>query len=292
LTLEYSSTMEKTVEFDKPSGAGAEISLTNAEVETEGSIIVSAGLSLLRFPTPLKIDFASVPIVGWSTERSKNINVATLKTPIEIEASVSKTLVTLGESISISGQVIPEASDIPIQIMVGNTIIGTDKTQGDGSFSLDWQPTDSGTFTIQTKSTGTKYTTAASSPALEIRVNQPPQTSFTYSPLNPSILDEVHFTDNSLDLDGEVTACFWNFGDGTTSTMENPIHIYEVAGTYSVVLTVTDDDGATDMTSQTITVKEKSFLEQTVLPWAPYIIIAGVIIVGVALFVYKKRKAT
>lgn len=180
LTLEYSSSMEKTVEFDKPSGAGAEISLTSVEVETEGSIIVSAGLSLLGFPTPLKIDFASVPIVGWSTERSKNINMATLKTPIEIEASVSETLVTLGESISVSGRVIPAASDIPIQIMAGNTIIGTDKTQGDGSFSFDWQPNESGTFTIQIHSTETKYTTSASSPPFEIRVNQPPQPSIPW----------------------------------------------------------------------------------------------------------------
>jgi len=180
LTLEYSSTMEKTVEFDKPSGAGAEISLTNAEVETEGSIIVSAGLSLIGIPTPLKIDFASVPIVGWGTERSKNINMATLKTPIEIEASVNKTSVTLGESISISGRVIPEASDIPIQIMAGNTIIRTDKTQGDGSFSFDWQPNESGTFTMQIHSTETKYTTSASSPPIEIRVNQPPQPSIPW----------------------------------------------------------------------------------------------------------------
>jgi len=289
VTLEYSSNMEKTVEFDKPSGAGAEIFLTSAEVETEGSIIVSAGLSLIGFPTPLKIDFATVPIVGWITQRSKNINMATLKTSIEIEASVSKTLVTLGEYVSVSGRVIPEASDIPIQIMAANAIVGTDETQEDGSFSFDWQPTYAGTVTIQIQSAETKYTTSASSSAFEIRVNQPPQTSFTYLPSNPSILDEIHFTDHSLDLDGELAGYFWEFGDGYTSTITNPIHKYEEAGNYSVRLTVTDDEGATDTTSQTITVKE-----QSVIPWAPLITIAiaVVIIVGAALFISKKRKPT
>ncbi len=51
------------------------------------------------------------------------------------------------------------------------------------------------------------------------------------------------FTDQSTDQDGSVTAWSWTFGDGATSTAQNPSRTYAAAGTYTVVLTVTDNLG-------------------------------------------------
>jgi PKD repeat protein len=54
------------------------------------------------------------------------------------------------------------------------------------------------------------------------------------------------FTDASGDPDGRVTGWSWQFGDGGASGDADPTHNYFGPGTYTVMLTVTDNDGATD----------------------------------------------
>ncbi len=44
------------------------------------------------------------------------------------------------------------------------------------------------------------------------------------------------------------TSWLWNFGDGTTSTMQNPTHTYGVVGTYNVTLTATNAGGSNTTT--------------------------------------------
>ncbi|MFA6229143.1 MAG: pre-peptidase C-terminal domain-containing protein [Rhodanobacter sp.] len=64
----------------------------------------------------------------------------------------------------------------------------------------------------------------------------------------------VNFTDSSTDSDGTIVSRSWNFGDSSTSTATNPSHTYSAAGTYSVALTVTDNSGATNTKTQSVTV--------------------------------------
>ncbi len=88
--------------------------------------------------------------------------------------------------------------------------------------------------------------------------NQPPIASFSYSPENPVVNEPITFNaSDSTDPAGNITRYEWDFGDGgnITNTTE-PItnHTYASAGTFTVNLTVTDDDGATNTTSSAITV--------------------------------------
>ena len=60
----------------------------------------------------------------------------------------------------------------------------------------------------------------------------------------------VQFNDQST---GNITSYAWNFGDGNTSTDENPTYSYNTPGTYTVTETVTVP-GGTNNTTNTITV--------------------------------------
>jgi PKD repeat protein len=88
------------------------------------------------------------------------------------------------------------------------------------------------------------YTFNLTSPAV------PPTASFTAA--GPEFCaGEVTFTDASIIADSWA----WDFGDGNTSTEQNPIHNYSVSGTYTVALTVTNAYGSdTDTQTDLITI--------------------------------------
>ena len=82
--------------------------------------------------------------------------------------------------------------------------------------------------------------------------NNPPAADYSFSVKRKS----ATFIDNSNDTDGTIVSWFWNFGDGNTSTERNPKHRYNKFRSYSVSLTVTDEDGASSSTSKNITIKK------------------------------------
>jgi subtilisin-like proprotein convertase family protein/subtilisin family serine protease len=62
------------------------------------------------------------------------------------------------------------------------------------------------------------------------------------------------FTDTSTVNNGAIIAWSWDFGDGGTSTLQNPTHTYAATGSYIVTLDVTDNRGATAEAWRIITV--------------------------------------
>jgi len=66
------------------------------------------------------------------------------------------------------------------------------------------------------------------------------------------------FTNSSTDTGGTISTYAWNFGDGGTSTVASPSHTYAASGTYSVSLKVTDNTGATNTKTGSVTVTAPS----------------------------------
>ncbi len=87
-------------------------------------------------------------------------------------------------------------------------------------------------------------------------VNLPPTAAITYSPASPGVAEWIRFDGTgSSDPDGTIAGYSWSFGDGTSPVAGSVVyHQFGAPGTYTVTLTVQDDDGATDSTSQTIVV--------------------------------------
>ncbi len=86
-------------------------------------------------------------------------------------------------------------------------------------------------------------------------VNRPPVASFTESAHRVDTSEVIYFdASDSYDVDGTIVSYAWDFGDGTTATGVEVEHAYEDDGIYTVTLTVTDDDGATDSATATKTV--------------------------------------
>jgi len=76
----------------------------------------------------------------------------------------------------------------------------------------------------------------------------------------PATSASLNFDPNSLTVDfmgmanGFVESWAWDFGDGTTSTDQSPVHVYDMAGTYAVTLTVTLPDGTEIIETADVTV--------------------------------------
>ena len=148
----------------------------------------------------------------------------------------------LGESISFEGG----ASDPEDGFLTGASLVWTSSLDGQIGTGIVFSRSDlsAGTHTIRLIAIDSDG--AADTATISISVggvpNQDPTASFSFSCSNLTCT----FTDGSTDPDGSVVAWAWQFGDGTTSEQQSPQHTYATAGTFDVVLAVTDDRGATD----------------------------------------------
>jgi len=156
----------------------------------------------------------------------------------------------------------PTSGKAPLKVTFTDKSTGTPTkwkwTFGDGTTSTKQNPvykySKAGKYTVKltvSNAAGSNTVTKTN----YVTVIAKPVAAFSASPTSGKAPLKVTFTDKST---GSPTKWKWSFGDGTTSTKQNPVYKYSKAGKYTVKLTVSNAAGSNTKTiSNCITVKNK-----------------------------------
>ena len=120
---------------------------------------------------------------------------------------------------------------------------------GDGNFSVEQSPThtfdtDTGTFNVSLTVTDDLACSHTFLQEEYIGVGEIPTPDFTALQTESCVKNIIEFVDNSGEF---VNQWFWDFGDENTSTDQNPEHMYEESGLFTVSLTVGQYDCFADL---------------------------------------------
>jgi len=165
--------------FTKGDGVGARLSLDRAGLNFEGKLYV--GLTIIELPF-IKYEFPPL-LYALSSESSVDTELLKLKTPLAVSISTARERAILGDSLSFSGGISPQAADIKVDLLARKLggywfTAATALTGSDGSFTVSWSPTEAGEYEIRAYHAGGEYSTEAWSDMIKVRVLKPALPTF------------------------------------------------------------------------------------------------------------------
>ncbi|TLP77561.1 putative Ig domain-containing protein [Maribacter sp. ACAM166] len=123
-------------------------------------------------------------------------------------------------------------------------------------YAVDIMVTDDGT---PSESTTVSFTWTIT----DVPSNPAPVAIVTSSVVSGTSPLTVTFTGSNSTDDKEIISYMWDFGTGDTSSIPNPEYTFEFAGIFEVNLTVSDEEGLTDITTLIIQVEENETFDAT-----------------------------
>ncbi len=125
---------------------------------------------------------------------------------------------------------------------------------GDGASSTAQHPSHTyataGTMTVTLRVLSSLRSNVATR---SIVIGSPVAAAFTHNPTSPVVGQAVQFTDTSTN---SPTAWLWNFGDGSTSNLQNPVHAFSSPGAFTVTL-VASNSSRSDNVSENLFVESE-----------------------------------
>ncbi|MFM7054504.1 MAG: PKD domain-containing protein, partial [Bacteroidota bacterium] len=141
---------------------------------------------------------------------------------------------------------------IDISTITSGSIVGWSWNFGDGNISQQQNPVHTynthGTYTVILTVTSAQGCTDTA--MRTFNVYPLPQANFSYN--FGCVNEPINFIDQSFTQMGNIIGWAWDFGDGTTSTQQNPTHAFSSPGLQLVTLTVTTVGGCTDVRPRNI----------------------------------------
>jgi PKD repeat protein/KaiC/GvpD/RAD55 family RecA-like ATPase len=194
-------------------------------------------------------DTASVTVTS-------NTAVATVNSALSATISPSSAILGAGQSQLFTSSVSGGTSPYSYQWYL-NSVPASGATSAKWTFT----PSSPGSNTVYARVTDNVGSAAASNVA-SVTVNpalSPPVAQFTESANEVYTGTLIQFNASlSHDPDGTIISYYWDFGDGKNTTGEVASHSYAEDGNYTVVLTVTDNDGLSDGQEGTIHVLDRA----------------------------------
>jgi len=113
-----------------------------------------------------------------------------------------------------------------------------------------------GSFNVTLTVVSDRNLSSSLTKSVTIAAGAPPTADFVFSPTNPQIGQSVNFNASTSKAGAghQISSYAWDFGDGGKGSGVSPTHAYGTAGTYNVVLIVTDEAGQTATASKGVPV--------------------------------------
>jgi gliding motility-associated-like protein len=233
-----------TVTITQPAGeTDSIVSTTNVSCFglSDGSIVVG----LTGGAPPLT--YAWTPS-GGNTLTGTNLSAGTYTLSI---TNVNGCVQKISGTVTQPTQIVPTASASPQTICVGQTTtLSGSATGGTTPYTYTWNGTATNANDVVSPTVNTTYTFMvtdangcnSSQVLVTVDVNPAPTALFAPNTTQGCYPLCVSFTDASTPA-GTITHWYWQFGNGDTSTFQNPMECYNTAGTFSVNLSVATASG-------------------------------------------------